>query len=313
MSTLPTISVVIPCYNAARYIAATLRSVLAQDWPELQVIVVDDGSSDGSADLVQREFPGVTVLRQSNQGVAAARNLGISQTHGEWIAFVDADDIWLPGKLHVQWALMQANPEARMCYTAWHVWPSVDPAPSAAELAGLAASSGDAAQWTGPSGWIYPDLLMDCCVWTSTVLMQRSLLEEIGSFDPSLRIGEDYDLWLRASRVTPILRVPAPYALYRMHPASITRSVPDKNYRSLVIEQALQRWGYESPDGRVARKPEVQAMLARTWAEHAATHLRAGSTQQARQACAQALRRDLCCRSAWKVLLKAGARNCMSM
>ncbi|MFX8024319.1 hypothetical protein ABTK62_20960, partial [Acinetobacter baumannii] len=82
----------------------------------------------------------------------------------------------------------------------------------------LAAQAGDTARWAGATGWLYPELLLDCVVWTSTVLMQRSLLDEIGDFDSELRIGEDYDLWLRASRVTRIERVAQPLALYRQHP-----------------------------------------------------------------------------------------------
>ncbi|MCB0791851.1 MAG: glycosyltransferase family 2 protein, partial [Flavobacteriales bacterium] len=112
--TVPNVSVVVPCHNAAPWIEATLTSVLAQDWPGLEVIVVDDGSVDDSADRVARRFPQVRLLRQANAGVAAARNAGLKAASGDWVAFVDADDHWLPGKLRVQMALLAANPQARM-------------------------------------------------------------------------------------------------------------------------------------------------------------------------------------------------------
>ncbi len=305
MSRPAAISVVIPCYNAERYIGATLRSVLAQGLPDIEVIVVDDGSNDGSADMVRSGFPGVTLLRQANQGVAAARNHGIEQARGDWIAFVDADDIWLPGKLAAQLALLQAHPDARIAYTAWQVWHSTEPEPTPGLLAELAAGADDVPRWAGASGWIYPELLLDCMVWTSTVLAQRALLRDLGGFDAGLRIGEDYDLWLRASRVTPILRVPRPFALYRLHPASITKGVPARNHKGEVVGRALQRWGYVSPDGRSANRSEVDRGLARSWSDFGSAHLIGGSLNTARTAALTALRLRPSQLLGWKVLTKA--------
>lgn len=312
MHSPPSCSVIIPCYNAARYIVATLESVLAQRPHDMEVIVVDDGSSDGSAELVRARFPEARVVQQANQGVAAARNHGIGLARGDWIAFVDADDIWLPGKLTAQLEAMRLVPGCRMSYTAWQVWPSDTPQPADAYLAALQDSAGDAARWDGPSGWIYPQLLLDCEVWTSTVLMQRTLLAEIGGFDTTLRIGEDYDLWLRASRVTPILRVPRPFALYRIHPASITKSAPTDNYRATVIGRALSRWGDSSPDGRRADMGAVQGALAKSWSDYAGTQLQAGNLAQARRGGWNALRASLAHAPGWKVLLKSYVRTLLS-
>lgn len=309
MTALARISVVIPCFNAETYIEAAIRSVLVQEWPNLELVVVDDGSSDRSAQLVLDTFPGVTLLRQVNQGVAAARNVGMARAQGEWIAFLDADDIWLPGKLRAQSEMLRTIPGARMCYTAWQVWKSTAPAPSHEYLAQLLSQSSDAARWSGPTGWVYPQLLLDCEVWTSTVLAHRSVFSQVGQFDPMLRIGEDYDLWLRASRVTQILRVPAPLALYRMHPDSITRSMPEINYRGLVVERALTRWGYGSPDGRTARKADVCRALSKGWSDFAGSHLDTGNLNLALRAGVMALRADWRHASAWKVLGKTVARS----
>jgi glycosyltransferase involved in cell wall biosynthesis len=291
-SAAPSLTVIIPCYNAERWIDATLRSVLTQAWDgPLQVLVVDDGSRDGSAERVRRFGEPVRLLQQANAGVAAARNHGIREALGDWVAFVDADDIWLPGKLQAQWALLQAKPQAQMTYTAWHVWPSLQPEPEPALLADLAASAdAEPARWAGPSGWIYPELLLDCEVWTSTVMARRELLQALGGFDAGLRIGEDYDLWLRASRRTPILRVPRPLALYRMHPSSLTKGAPDRNHQAAVVERALQAWGYAGPDGRRADPQRVRAALARTWRDFAGAHLSAGQVAQARRGSRAALR-----------------------
>ena len=309
---LPKISVVIPCFNAKPYIAAAIRSAMVQDWPDLEIVVVDDGSSDGSAELVQTTFPEVQLIRQANLGVAAARNKGIAHAQGDWIAFLDADDIWLPGKLHAQWALIAVSPSARMAYTAWQVWTCTDPSPAPGYLAQLVEQSRNAARWAGPSGWVYAQLLLDCEVWTSTVLAHKSIFAEVGHFDPTLRIGEDYDLWLRASRVTPILRVPYPYALYRMHPVSITKTVPEKNFRSLVVGRAISRWGYRSPDGSMAKKSAVDRAQAKGWSDFAGAHLGSGNLLLARQSGLMALRTDWRHARGWTVLIKALIRTLLS-
>lgn len=307
----PRLSVVIPCYNAERYIAATLDSVLAQrdnDVPiDLEIIVVDDGSRDGSAALVRERYPQVRLLEQANAGVAAARNHGIQAARGEWVAFVDADDIWLPGKLAAQFALLAAHPECRMCYTAWQVWPSSDPLPTPEIMAEVGRCADEPARWQGPSGWIYPELLLDCVVWTSTTIALRSLFEEIGNFDSTLRIGEDYDLWLRASQATPILRVAYPYALYRIHPDSITKTPPTANYRAIVIDRALNKWGLRSANGVQAEKSKVQRMLAEIWVHFASDSLRVGELNRASSASYMAVRMYASYLPAWKLLVKANA------
>lgn len=305
---LPRISVVIPCYNAERYIAAAIESVLAQDWPNLEIVAVDDGSKDASAQIIQDQFPQVHLIRQPNQGVAAARNAGIAASTGEWIAFLDADDLWLPGKLHSQWQSLEAHAEARMAYTAWQTWESSDTVPTPAFLSQLENDSHDVARWHGASGWIYPQLLLDCVVWTSTVLVNRSLLREIGGFDQTLRIGEDYDLWLRASRNTSIVRLNAPTALYRQHPESITKSAPQKNYQGEVIQNALSQWGYRSPDGRYANEAEVIRKLARIWSDFGAAHLMTKNFSLARHGGLMAIRTDWRHTHGWKVLAKSFMR-----
>lgn len=304
MTQPPRVSVVIPCFNAERFIAATLRSVYAQTGTALEVIVVDDGSTDGSAALVQREFPQLRLIRRANGGVAAARNAGIAAATGDWVAFCDADDIWLPGKLQAQFDAISAAPGCRMSYTAWFIWHSAEPEPTPALLADLANRAAEP-RWRGATGWLYPELLLDCVVWTSTVLMQRSLLEEIGPFDTTLRIGEDYDLWLRASRVTRIERVARPLALYRQHPASITRAAPSDNYRGRVVQRALDQWGLTGPDGRQADAAAVRRELAASWSQFAYVQLEAGARSAARSSVREALRVKPAHWTGWKLLLRS--------
>lgn len=300
---LETISVVLPAFNAGAWIEAALESVLSQDWPALDVVVVDDGSSDGSAELVERRFPQVRLLRQRNSGVAAARNAGVRAARGRWVAFIDADDYWLPEKLRTQMTLLSASPGARLSCTPWFVWTSDEPHPPADWLdvgppADLPASG------FGPSGWIYPELLLSCSVWTSTVLAERSLLVELQGFDHDFRVGEDYDLWLRASRITPVLRADRPLALYRQHPGSLTRRAPIENYEGLVVQRALKRWGYAGPDGRKVDLRAVQQSLARTWHDYGAANLAKDRVRSGFKGAWQALRADLRHVPAWKLTVK---------
>lgn len=308
MSHPPAISVIVPCYNAVAFLPATLRSVLVQHGFELQIIVVDDGSSDGSPELVARDFPGVTLVRQANAGVAAARNTGLAHARHDWVAFVDADDLWLPGKLQAQRALLASHPEVGMAYTAWKVWTSNEPEPSADWLEQLARDASLSGLWQGASGWIYPELLVDCVVWTSSVLVRRELVSQAGGFDPALRIGEDWDLWLRLSRLTPMLRVPRPLALYRMHPGSITKAPPDVNFKHLIVTRALERWGTAGPDGRHARMGDVRLSQARTWRDLAGARLMADDPVQARHDAFLALRNQPGSLGGWTVLAKALVR-----
>ncbi len=298
------VSVVIPCFNAERYIAATLRSVLAQSAVDLDVIVVDDGSTDASASLVAQHFPQVLLLQRGNAGVAAARNAGMAAARGDWIAFCDADDIWLPGKLAAQFDTLTANSPCRMSFTAWHVWASATPEPEQGLLDALQQQPESAAGAEG-ARWLYPELLLDCVVWTSTVLAHRSVFDEVGGFDPGLRVGEDYDLWLRASRVTRIAKVERPFALYRQHPASITRTAPTANYRRRVVETAIRRWGYAGPDGRTADRAAVRKLLAKSCSDYGAALLSAGDRAAARRNAREAIAQQLLHLPGWKLWVKS--------
>jgi len=281
---IPSISVVVPTLNAGDYLEVALRSAIAQGVSGLELIVVDDGSTDGSTARCKALHPRLRMVRPATPGIAGARNAGIAASSAELIAFLDADDVWLPGKLHAQIALLGRHPEARLCYAGWSEFQSevADPGDS------WRSSVADAARLLNrnpvPAGWIYPELLLDSCVWTSTVVVRRELFDEIGLFDASLPVGEDYDLWLRASRVTPIIAVSQPLALYRKHSASTTSIVRDTCFQALVVERALQRWGLTGPDGRKASAAAVRASLSGIWRRFAAGQALAGNRSLARQA-----------------------------
>jgi len=254
----PIVSVVIPAYNCGRFIRDALDSVFAQEYPALEVFVIDDGSTDNTCEVVAGYGSRVNLIRQKNAGAAAARNEGISRARGEYIALLDADDIWLPGKLRHQVAHLERSPGVAMCCAKWELLhPDAkgeyhfDPKPAPAAI-GIDAEN---------SGWIYCQLLLDCGVWTSTVLMRRDLAERIGGFERALSRGQDYDYWLRASRLTRIDRLDAPLALYRIEVGSEVRKFPNTNWELAVISGALGRWGGSGPDGQSLPPSAVQNRL----------------------------------------------------
>lgn len=259
-----TISVIIPAYNVTNFIDDAINSVKAQDIRDLQIIVVDDGSTDGTAEQVAAKHPDVELIRKTNGGAATARNSGIAAAKGQYLAFLDADDIWLPGKLSAQLRHLQAEPEIQLVCTGFERWqptaggsyPPLEPI--IAETNQISATQID----TELSGWIYHRLLLDCYVWTSTVMLRRSLLETIGTFDESLRLGQDYDFWLRASRVTAIHMLRRPMALYRQHPNSATVRGATVNYGARVITRAVKQWGYSSPNGERVPHKQVRDRIA---------------------------------------------------
>lgn len=184
----PAVSVIIPAFNRAWSLEETLRSVRGQTFKDFEVIVVDDGSTDGTPDLMRR-FPEIRVHRwQDNRGVSAARNRGIEMARGAWVCFLDSDDRWVENKLQVQMDWMRAHPECPACYTD-EIWirngVRVNPKNKHRKY----------------SGDIFRHCLPLCIISPSSIMMRTSILEAIGGFDNDLAACEDYDLWLRlASR-----------------------------------------------------------------------------------------------------------------
>lgn len=272
----PLISVIIPSYNCARYIAAALHSALDQDYPHKEILVVDDGSTDNSLDILRSFGKRIRVITQANAGAAAARNTGLQAAQGEYIAFLDADDLWLPGKLTAQANYLAAHPETGLVYSAWQEWHAradgeFDPPAPVPEAANPSVEI-----VPEESGWMYNRLLLDCAIHTTTAMIRSKIAREVGMFDVNLRRGQDYDYWLRVSRITPIHKLKAVLSLYRIHRESITRKPHAANYGYLVIKHALDRWGRVGPDGSVTPKREVDQVLARMWFGYGYTHYIAG-------------------------------------
>jgi glycosyltransferase involved in cell wall biosynthesis len=205
------ISVIIPTHNRAHLLERALRSVLAQTLAPREVIVVDDGSDDHTRKLVTENFPDCHYLFQSNRGVSSARNQGIAAAAGEWLAFLDSDDEWLPGKLKAQREALKQAPDRRICHTE-EIWIRHD---RRVQPMKKHAKSG---------GRIFLQCLPLCVISPSSVLIHRSLFDEVGTFDETLPACEDYDLWLRICARHPVVFVPEPQIVkYGGHPDQLSR------------------------------------------------------------------------------------------
>jgi len=235
MSDNPTVSVVIPAYNAARWIVETLESVLAQTFRDFEVIVVNDGSTDNTAQVVEGYGERIRCIHKQNGGAASARNVGIRSAQGKYIAFVDADDLWAKEKLRLQVDLLKRTGLAWVYSDAF----AFD-GENGKSLVRLGKS---VRQYDGD---ILESLFLTDYIPSPTPIIRRSVFEHVGYFDEdrTVRIGEDWDMWLRIAACYPIGLVSEPLAYYRVHFTSMTGSEDTQvllQGHIAVLEKAMAR------------------------------------------------------------------------
>ena len=189
----PDISVIIPTYNRAHILPRALDSVLAQTQLPIEIIVVNDGSTDGTKSVLSN-YPGLKIIDQQYSGVSAARNIGLEHTNGEWIAFLDSDDEWCETKIEEQLAAVLADPSRRICHTN-ETW----------IRNGVRVNPMHKHRKSG--GEIFSQCLPRCVISPSSVMLHRSVFEVHGVFDEQLPACEDYDLWLRICSRYPVLYI----------------------------------------------------------------------------------------------------------
>ncbi|MHB8759617.1 MAG: glycosyltransferase family 2 protein, partial [Thiobacillus sp.] len=206
MAANPVVSIVMPCYDAAAHLPASVSSVLAQTFTDWELVAVDDGSRDGTlAWLKAQRDPRLRVLSQPNRGVSAARNAGLAAARGRYVAFLDADDTWARDFLEAMIAAMRARPDAVLAYCGWQNVGRADKA-SAPFLPPDYEDSDKA------------ENLFAGCRWPiHAALVRREAVTAANGFDPALRNAEDYALWLHVGLSGPIVRVPRVLAFYHFH------------------------------------------------------------------------------------------------
>jgi len=254
-----TVSVIIPTFNRRERVLKAIASVVSQTRQPDEIIVVDDGSTDGSSAAIRNNFPTVTVIRQQNSGVSAARNTGIRAATGEWLAFLDSDDEWKPEKLEKHITFAVSHPEYRVSQTD-EVWIRngrfVNPMKKHEKRGGL----------------FFQDALKLCLVSPSAVMIRHDVFRDIGSFDETLPACEDYDLWLRI-----LAREPIGYLEKKLvvkhggHPDQLSRTfIAMDRFRVRAILKIL-RYPELLAEDRVAAMSEVAAkclILEKGYAKH---------------------------------------------
>lgn len=235
----PTISVVIPAFNAARYVDACLDSVFSQSGDfKLEVIVVDDGSTDDTVRCLERR-PGVRLHRQAQRGPSAARNIGIAMAIGEYVAFLDVDDLWPPGSLNTRFSLMTRYPDAGLAFGDCRQFDEAGPHPDTVFGEGGYDPSRFGHQERVPRA--YAQLFENNFITTGSVLAKTALLKELGGFDENLRFVEDMDLWLRIAARYPIVYSSQICLLRRLHDQNTSRNAEEMSYAYLkVLERQTQ-------------------------------------------------------------------------
>jgi len=211
---MPLISVIIPAYNAEKTIQQTIESVLNQTLSDFEILVINDGSTDRTLEIVsQIDDARLRVFSYANAGVAPTRNRGLTQATGEYISFLDADDLWTPDKLEAQLKALQENPQAAVAYS-WTDW--IDESGQFLRPGGHITETGQ----------VYEKLLVrDFIESGSNPLIRAEAFQTVGNFDESLAFGEDWDMWLRLAVRYEFITVPSAQILYRISPNSASFNV----------------------------------------------------------------------------------------
>lgn len=226
---MPLISVVIPVYNGEKTIRETIKSILNQTFADFELIIINDGSQDSTLKAISTfQDPRIKVFSFLNAGLAASRNRGISLASGDYISFIDADDLWTPDKLEAQIEALKANPEVAVAYS----WTDY------IDESGRFFRQGPHFTFSGD---VFARLLLSDFVGNgSNPLIRKEVFTKTGGFDESLNAVEDWDMWLRLAARYEFVAVPYPQILYRQSPSSMSANPQKMEVASLrVIDRAL--------------------------------------------------------------------------
>ena len=244
----PLVTFIVPTHNYGKYLLEAVDSALAQTYPNFELIVVDDGSTDNTPELMAPLQDRVRYIRQEQRGPSAARNAGIKVARGELIAFLDADDLWLPDKTRLQVSYLLEHPEVGLVSTRTTLLDEAGGSPSYREQPREPILE-------LPAGKAFRDLFRHTnYIATSTVILRRECLEAVGVFDESLSRVEDKNLWLRVGRCFGIARLPQRLALHRQHQSNLAL---DRDLMRQAVFANLDRICALYPDAARARNREA--------------------------------------------------------
>ena len=233
------ISVVIPTFNRISLVARAIDSVLKQSLNPYEIIVVDDGSDDGTSEMIQNKYKSIKLIQQQNNGVSAARNNGIKHAKGDWIALLDSDDEWTEKKLENQVDRLIKTPEYDFCHTN-EIW----------IRNGVRVNQRKKHEKYG--GYIFDKCLDICRISPSSVLFRKNILDHVGWFDDQLPVCEDYDLWLRITAEYRILFIDEPLIIkYGGHDDQLSHGVEGIEFFRIKSLENLLEGSELSTDNRI--------------------------------------------------------------
>jgi len=252
------VSAIIPTYNSAPYVCDAVDSLLAQTRPLHQIIVVDDGSVDDTRERLLRYGDKITYIWQANAGPPAARNVGFRQVTGDFVALLDSDDLWVPEKLAHQMDYFEHHPQCGLVYSDMKTF----------DESGIIEHSVKVSRNLQlPSGYIFPQMFDETLFQTSAVIMRKACIDHVGDFDIGLRMGDDYEYFLRVTRHYEAGYVDEPLVMYRQHPNQGTRTWGKRLHEGLpweflVLRRILDR--YPEVFNELGRS-RVKLRLAKTY------------------------------------------------
>ena len=232
------VSIIMPAYNSEKYISSAIESVLNQTYTNFELIVVNDGSTDNTIDILKKYSDRIICISQRNKGAAFARNNGILAARGEYISFLDSDDIWPNDTLKLQYEYLRTHPDVGLVYGEMELF----------DQTGTLDKNWAITRGRGrPEGYIFQNLILDCLFGLSTVMVRRNVLNNVGLFEESLPLGEDYELWLRIAAKHKVGHIPDILMRYRQHPSSLTSiNISIKPWEIAALEKALKKFHDEA-------------------------------------------------------------------
>lgn len=265
---MPEISIIVPTYNYAHFIVDCLESIFSQTYKDFEVIVVDDGSTDDTAQVLEKYKGRIRYIHQENRGLPAARNTGIRAAQGEYLAFLDSDDLWLPNKLDEQIRVLRNDADMGIIFSD----------ASAFNERGVMRES-ILKEENICTGFCFQRLFMGNYLVMPTVMIRKRCLEKSGLFDESLTAVEDYDLWLRISLYYKIGFVSKILAQYRVHPSNMSKDfylLVDNEIK--VIQKIIDQY-----PGPVQKLRGVSVRLCTLFNQHGLEWIKKGNARQAKK------------------------------
>lgn len=249
----PKVSVIIPVYNGERFLSEAIESVINQTYPNWEIIAINDGSTDRSMEILKHYKSKLSslihVINQENLGPSVARNSGIKKAKGEYIAFLDYDDLWLSEKLEKQVKFLESNNEISLIYCDCYI---IDNNSNIEK-----DTYSEKTKFI--KGKIFKKLLSNNFIPTSTVLLRKKVLDDVGLFNLEYKISQDYDLWLRISDKYLIDFLKQPLAKYRFHSESISKDVKLMTNEDFQI---LKYWLNKKPELKMELKDQIKSKIA---------------------------------------------------